>query len=174
MNIIKINNLEEAMAIFRKIGVDPYGIDAMASKTINVNILLEGQPCKIANIIKQEMLSVGGDAAVAGGSVSCSVPVSDILIMGTIKQILAMAKKIEKQPFGLNLISANILALLKNISQKEYTLKTCRRKIQLGKKTLIMGILNVTPDSFSDGGFFILSKKPLSMDYKWWKRELIL
>jgi len=81
MNIIKINNLEEAMAIFRKIGVDPYGIDAMASKTINVNILLEGQPCKIANIIKQEMLSVGGDAAVAGGSVSCSVPVSDILIM---------------------------------------------------------------------------------------------
>ncbi len=161
MNIIKINNLEEAMAIFRKIGVDPYGIDAMASKTINVNILLEGQPCKIANIIKQEMLSVGGDAAVAGGSVSCSVPVSDILIMGTIKQILAMAKKIEKQPFGLNLISANILALLKNISQKEYTLKTCRRKIQLGKKTLIMGILNVTPDSFSDGGFFYSQQKAI-------------
>ena len=28
------------------------------------------------------------------------------------------------------------------------------RKIELGKKTLVMGILNVTPDSFSDGGFF--------------------
>ena len=29
----------------------------------------------------------------------------------------------------------------------------CRDKnIELGKKTLIMGILNVTPDSFSDGG----------------------
>ena len=28
------------------------------------------------------------------------------------------------------------------------------RKIELGNKTLIMGILNVTPDSFSDGGFF--------------------
>ena len=28
----------------------------------------------------------------------------------------------------------------------------CRDKnIELGKKTLIMGILNVTPDSFSDG-----------------------
>lgn len=26
--------------------------------------------------------------------------------------------------------------------------------IELGKKTLMMGILNVTPDSFSDGGFF--------------------
>ena len=94
MNVIKIKNLEEAAAIFKKIGVDPYGIDAMASKTININILLEDQPCKIANIIKQEMLSVGGDAAVARGSVSCSVPVSNILIMGTLKQISELVKKL--------------------------------------------------------------------------------
>lgn len=161
MNIIKINNLEEAVAIFNKIGVDSYGIGAMAAKTINVNILLAGQPCKVANIIKQEMLSVGGDAAVARGSVACSVSVSDILIMGTVKQILAMVKKIEKQPFGLNLIAANILELLKNISQKEYTLKTNRREILLGEKTLIMGILNVTPDSFSDGGFFYSQQKAI-------------
>ena len=161
MNIIKIENLDEAALIFKKIGVDPYGIGAMAAKTVNVNILLEGQPCKIANIIKQEMLSIGGDAAVARGSVSCSVPVSDVLIMGTVKQILAMVKKIEKQPFGLNLIATDIMELLKNISQKEYTLKTNRREIQLGKKTLIMGILNVTPDSFSDGGFFYSQQKAI-------------
>jgi dihydropteroate synthase len=159
VNVIKIKNLEEAAAIFKKIGVDPYGIDAMASKTININILLEYQPCKIANIIKQEMLSVGGDAAVARGSVSCSVPVSDILIMGTLKQISALIKKIEKQPFGLNLIARNILEILKNISQNEYVLKTFRREIHLGKKTLIMGILNVTPDSFSDGGLYCSQQK---------------
>ena len=159
MNVIKINNLEEAAAIFKKIGVDPYGIDAMASKTININILLEDQPCKIANIIKQEMLSVGGDAAIARGSVSCSVSVSDILIMGTLKQISTLVKKIEKQPFGLNLIARNILEILKNISQNEYVLKTFRREIHLGKKTLIMGILNVTPDSFSDGGLYCNQQK---------------
>ncbi len=159
MNVIKIKNLEEAAAIFKKIGVDPYGIDAMASKTININILLEDQPCKIANIIKQEMLSVGGDAAVARGSVSCSVPVSDILIMGTLKQISALARKIEKQPFGLNLIAGSILKILGNIGQNEYVLKTFRREIHLGKKTLIMGILNVTPDSFSDGGLYCSQQK---------------
>jgi dihydropteroate synthase len=159
VNVIKIKNLEEAAAIFKKIGVDPYGIDAMASKTININILLEDQPCKIANIIKQEMLSVGGDAAVARGSVSCSVPVSNILIMGTLKQISELVKKIDKQPFGLNLIARNILKILKNISQNEYVLKTFRREIDLGKKTLIMGILNVTPDSFSDGGLYCSQQK---------------
>jgi dihydropteroate synthase len=159
VNVIKIKNLKEAAALFKKIGVDSYGIDAMASKTININILLEDQPCKIANIIKQEMLSVGGDAAVARGSVSCSVPESDILIMGTLKQISALVRKIEKQPFGLNLIARNILEILKNISQNEYVLKTSRREINLGKKTLIMGILNVTPDSFSDGGLFYSQQK---------------
>ncbi|OGP88687.1 MAG: dihydropteroate synthase [Deltaproteobacteria bacterium RBG_19FT_COMBO_43_11] len=161
MKIIKVRNLEEAAAIFKKIGVDPYGINAMAQKTINVNILLEKQPCKIANIIKQEMLSIGGDAAVARGSVSCSVPASDILIMGTIKQILALAKKIEKQPFGLDLIARDIADILSNINRSEYILKTARREIHLGKKTLIMGILNVTPDSFSDGGLFYSQQKAI-------------
>jgi dihydropteroate synthase len=159
VNIIKIKNLEEAAAMFKQIGVDPYGIDAMASKSININILIEDQPCKIANIIKQEMLSVGGDAAVARGSVSCSVPASDILIMGTLKQLLALVKKIEKQPLGLNLIAGKILEILKNISKNEHVLKTYRREINIGKKTLIMGILNVTPDSFSDGGLFYSQQK---------------
>jgi len=30
-----------------------------------------------------------------------------------------------------------------------------RRKVQLGQRTLIMGALNVTPDSFSDGGLYL-------------------
>lgn len=145
--------------IFKKIGVDPYGIDAMASKTINLNILIENQPCKIANIIKQEMLSIGGDAAVARGSVSCNIPVSDIFIMGTVKQILALAKKIEKQPFGLSLIARDMSEILANISRNKYIWKTSRRKLTLGNETLIMGILNVTPDSFSDGGLFYSQQK---------------
>ena len=29
------------------------------------------------------------------------------------------------------------------------------RTLELGKRTLIMGIVNVTPDSFSDGGLYL-------------------
>src|SRR6185312_5702487 len=29
------------------------------------------------------------------------------------------------------------------------------RELQLGERTLVMGVLNVTPDSFSDGGQFL-------------------
>jgi dihydropteroate synthase len=33
------------------------------------------------------------------------------------------------------------------------------RTLELGKRTLIMGVVNVTPDSFSDGGLFLDSEK---------------
>src|SRR5579862_6804081 len=35
----------------------------------------------------------------------------------------------------------------------EWRLRT--RSLELGRRTLVMGILNVTPDSFSDGGKFM-------------------
>ncbi|HHU06886.1 MAG TPA: dihydropteroate synthase [Clostridiaceae bacterium] len=38
-------------------------------------------------------------------------------------------------------------------------LKTKNNVLQLGKKTLLMGIVNVTPDSFSDGGKYYASEK---------------
>jgi len=38
------------------------------------------------------------------------------------------------------------------MSRKRFVWKLKKRELQLGDRTLIMGILNVTPDSFSDGG----------------------
>ena len=36
--------------------------------------------------------------------------------------------------------------------RKPYNWKLARREIVLGERTILMGVLNVTPDSFSDGG----------------------
>jgi dihydropteroate synthase len=36
-----------------------------------------------------------------------------------------------------------------------YLWRLCSRTLELGDRTLVMGILNVTPDSFSDGGKFL-------------------
>lgn len=40
-------------------------------------------------------------------------------------------------------------------SRKTFRIRWGRHRLDLGKRTLIMGILNVTPDSFSDGGLFL-------------------
>ena len=37
----------------------------------------------------------------------------------------------------------------------QFTLEMSGKKVRLGERTLIMGVLNVTPDSFSDGGLYL-------------------
>jgi dihydropteroate synthase len=44
-------------------------------------------------------------------------------------------------------------------SRKIFHLKLRSRTLALGERTLIMGVLNVTPDSFSDGGKYLAPKK---------------
>ena len=41
------------------------------------------------------------------------------------------------------------------IRPKRYLMKLAERELQFGDRTLIMGIINVTPDSFSDGGKYM-------------------
>jgi dihydropteroate synthase len=142
----------QAIRILKDIDVDPYGIEAMLPKMAHLNILIQRLPCKVANIIKQEMLSVGADAAVARGSVACSIESTDVLLMATRKQIDRFIEKVSSQPFGLNQMAVKIEQLLENILVDQWTLKTSRREMVLGDRTRIMAILNVTPDSFSDGG----------------------
>lgn len=40
------------------------------------------------------------------------------------------------------------------IQRRNYEITWGTHRLTFGKRTLIMGVLNVTPDSFSDGGFF--------------------
>ena len=39
--------------------------------------------------------------------------------------------------------------------RRQFQLQLPARKLALGERTLVMGVLNVTPDSFSDGGLFL-------------------
>ena len=54
-----------------------------------------------------------------------------------------------------------------NTPFREYlTLRNKNKSVRLGRKTLIMGVLNVTPDSFSDGGRFLESGKAIQRGLK--------
>jgi dihydropteroate synthase len=41
------------------------------------------------------------------------------------------------------------------VNRRKFQLRLPSRTLSLGERTLVMGVLNVTPDSFSDGGKFI-------------------
>lgn len=43
----------------------------------------------------------------------------------------------------------------------EFEIKVAGRAIRLGERTLLMGVLNVTPDSFSDGGLYLAPERAI-------------
>jgi dihydropteroate synthase len=47
-------------------------------------------------------------------------------------------------------------------TRRRYTLEAGSRRITLGKTTRIMGVVNVTPDSFSDGGRFFSADRAVA------------
>ncbi|MBI5643054.1 MAG: dihydropteroate synthase [Deltaproteobacteria bacterium] len=139
----------------RRIGVDPAGIRIMAPKQFHYNLKVDGLSPAQANVIKQEMLSLGGEAAVARGAASCTVPSSGAILSGTLRQFGLLLEKLKYQSFGLSGVGEALSVVLENISKRDMLLKGRDKEWHLGRKTIIMGILNVTPDSFSDGGRFL-------------------
>jgi dihydropteroate synthase len=135
----------------QRIGVDSSGISEMVPKIQTLCIGLSGLECRQANVLKQDMLSLGGDAAVACGTVACSIDSTDCVLIGTAKQLGRLCRKLEAQPFALPELGGELESLLARINTVPAAWKTSRRTLSL-RRPLIMGILNLTPDSFSDGG----------------------
>lgn len=101
--------LDEAKELLREIGVEsPAAIKIMAQKMVHLLIKISGVKSVAANIIKQEMLAVGGDAAVSHGVIDLSVATTDVLIMGTYEQIHRSLQMLKIQPFGLATIADEI------------------------------------------------------------------
>lgn len=153
--LLKLATTEASVIEMRQIGVDPAGIEIMAPKQAHYNLRVEGLTPAQANVLKQDALSIGGEAAVAKGAASCVVATSGAVVSGTMKQMDILFEKLSRQSFGLPGVALCMKEALKNALASETTFKGRTRSWTVGKKTLIMGILNVTPDSFSDGGLYI-------------------
>ncbi|HUW22522.1 MAG TPA: dihydropteroate synthase [bacterium] len=152
VRIISIDDSPSARSEMGKIGVHETGVRIMEKKAFFYSIKVENVKNQAANIIKQEMLSLGGETAVSRDVLNFSRKKSDVLLLGTEKQFRELIVKLSRQPFALPLLSQEIKKVLSNYQKRDFKLSSKGHTLQLGKRTLIMGVLNVTPDSFYDGG----------------------
>ncbi len=150
--IIDFGFPEEVLEEFKKIGVDHGGVEIMRYKCFTRCLKVHGLANFSANILKQEMLSLGGDVALSRGTLTGQTKKTDCLILGTDYQISRLVDKLKLQPFGLSELGVKIKAVLNNFQRIRLPLELPSGKMNLGKKTLVMGIINVTPDSFSGDG----------------------
>lgn len=131
-------------------GVDPASLPYLGPKLIHRNLLIKGVKLFAANILKQSMLSIGGDVAVHRGVISGRAETSDCLLMGDLRHYRLLVEKLRLQK-GLETIVQTIEEQIFS-PRSPLTLSLRAQSCTWDHLPLIMGILNITPDSFSDGG----------------------
>jgi dihydropteroate synthase len=154
MRIFSLNNAEEVKKIMHDIGVDPYGIKIMLPKTTDFLIRLSAVSNITANILKQEMLSLGGDVAVARGSLTGKIKKSPCLIIGRANQFNSLIHKLRLQPFGLSRLADELEKNITKYTRESFILSLKKTSLDLKTKTYIMGVINLTRDSFSGDGLY--------------------
>ena len=150
--LLKINQelLDEAIA---EIGAHPASRLIFAHKSRILPFKLTQVRTPAANILKQEMLAAGGDAVVPAGCIVNADKYVEVLLLGTLKQYKLLLKKLEQmQYFGLKQV-AEELALAVAAELEPSVLKTTLAdgRILTYDRMCVMGILNITPDSFYAG-----------------------
>ncbi len=144
--IISISNIHDARQILKQIGVSSQGVEVMAPKAIGRSLLLYNVETGAANIMKQEALIIGADLAMSKGIVEGVKKKTNLLFMGGPNKLLALITRMRHYTtMGLAEIREELIRFRKQLLYWSLEDK--------GKSFTpqIMGILNVTPDSFSDG-----------------------
>lgn len=154
MRIFPFSSRDEVEKIMRDIGVDPYGIRIMLPKAQTFLIRLNAINNICANILKQEMLSLGAEAAITRGALTGKIKKTDILMIGSLAQFKLLSQKIKPQPFGLDKLSEELDENIKNYVKDNFILSLRGSSLNLNHKTQIMGIINLTFDSFSGDGLY--------------------
>lgn len=163
VRLLDLHSAADAASLMRQIGTDTHGVSLMKNKMVHYSFRVGPLPAAAANIIKQEMLSVGGEAAVTRGVINCSAQASDAILSATRKQYRNFCRKLRAQPFSLAQMADRIEAALRHQEKDEGLPFHCRDiEVDLKKRSLVMGILNVTPDSFSDGSLYLDPEKALA------------
>jgi dihydropteroate synthase len=101
------------------------------------------------NILKQELSSRGGDVAVSEDLFQWMKENGGCLLMGTVAQFERLLPRLKGPDLGLQELAVSLEAALHN---HDDPVPPCHPGLPLAQGPLLMGVINVTPDSFSDGG----------------------
>jgi len=153
MRILDIREKRDLECIFKNLKVDPHGIKIMLPKACPFLVYIDKLSHISANILKQEMLSLGADVAISKGALTGKDKTTGCLLIGNLSQYQHLMEKLKKQSFGLDKLAEELSLILDNYQKDNFILKLNGYSLNLNK-TLIMGIVNLTPDSFSGDGLY--------------------
>lgn len=153
--LLEVDGLRDAYARLDEIKPSDQGRAIMAPKMVHRVVRVDDIDTKAANILKQNMLSIGGEVSLPREVFDYGGKRVSAVISGNLKHYKQLIAKLKRQPFGLKALAAELEELLRpSFTQEGRVLRLGGRDYDLERRTLVMGVVNVTPDSFSDGGLY--------------------
>jgi len=156
--VLHFKDLEAVRAEMARVGVMPAGTESMAPKGIFHAIALEDVGAAEAHILKEGMLAKGGEAALPQESYHGGEMAGEVLLLGTARHYRDLITRLRVQPLqSLVGIAVELERVLRYIEELGPAPMRIRDDVfAWGKRTYIMGIINVSPDSFSGDGLSIV------------------
>ncbi len=139
----RVDTLDDAEAVLERTDVTDRGIHHMRAKAVH-RVVKTRVRYRQAVYLKEELLALGGECALSGAQSGGEL--MDVILMGTLRQLSDLTKALSDQPYGLPELGAELrqqLGIRMDDEGGEYP---------WSDGPAVMGILNVTPDSFHDGG----------------------
>jgi dihydropteroate synthase len=130
---ISLRSADELAHALERIGSDKRSLPFFENRRDLITLMIPSADVRAANIIKQEMLSVGGDAAVHAHAVDCGVKESAVMLFGTKQQILGVAEKINTMKWwGFPKICADIKTALAEPAKRSHAGLPCGASLSFG------------------------------------------
>ncbi len=139
---------KESVALMTRFGVSERGREIMRERFSCLTFVVKGISCAGANALKQHLLSLGGEAAVPAHAITGQGAPCDVLVSLRKDRIPALVSRLREQWFHLPELAEEIERFA-TAQGPWYDFSFDRIPHD---RPAIMGIVNVTPDSFSDGG----------------------
>ncbi len=152
MRVLTLDNRKDLDRELARVGADRISWDIFADKHRSLAVKIDDLSLAGANILKQTALSIGADCAVNTGVVSGKAKRTAAVLFVTRRQLGVMIAKLREQPECVARLVPGLKSLESRLFCSNLVVRFGRNRVDLSARTYVMGILNITPDSFYDGG----------------------
>lgn len=155
MRLLALHHYSDLCQELARVGADPASWGIFAAKAGGLAVRLEGLSQAAANILKQTALICGADCAVNRDVITGRIRRSDAVLFGTARQLRSVAQRLSGQPSCAARLAGEIDLAVARATGRKLSWRVGNRLFKLSQRVHLMGVVNVTPDSFSDGGRYL-------------------
>jgi len=154
LRVLQLHSPDDLRAELRQIDAASLQLNDQVARGAGRAIKLERVPLKLARFLYQELVLEGGEVVLPPRLDDRAAGGADVLLLGTRHQLQHLAVRIRTQSDSdLNLLADDLERALDLFEHsRRGAIKIGAVDFQWGVRTYVMGIVNVTPDSFSGDG----------------------